>query len=194
MAKVLWEKDLPQGRFMVFQSKPEQPMLEVQQTHSSEVLMAKDHGKEADGIIQFNSAEKVNLAIKTADCIPFLVLGREGYGMIHAGWRGIHGNIQDHELINKLQPQFFLLGPHASVNHYEVGPEFKENFPQSSAFEQREQQLYFNLAKELASRIKNSYPDAQIEISHACTIADKQFHSFRRDQTKQRNWNLFFPA
>ena len=113
--------------------------------------------------------------------------------MLHAGWKGIAQNIHQHELIKQIEPYYFFIGPCASVNRYEVQEDFRQHFLTSQSFTQNENKTFFNLAQELTERLKKYYPQSQIQESHLCTISNLQFHSFRRNQTSNRNWNLFIP-
>ena len=45
----------------------------------------------ADGIITKN--KNVLLGILTADCAPVILLGKEYFGILHVGWRGLLNNI-----------------------------------------------------------------------------------------------------
>ena len=113
--------------------------------------------------------------------------------MLHAGWKGIQLNIHDHALVKDLQPLSFFLGPYASAEKYEVQEDFRRHFPESRAFEKKEKRIFFNLGKEITYRLRRAYPESKIQESAICTITSSKLHSFRENQTKMRNWNLFFP-
>jgi hypothetical protein len=193
---IIFEKDYEQGKFVTFDRYPDADFLTVNQVHGNRVVFSSDHVKndEADGIATLAKDQQLNLCIKTADCVPLLCLGKDGFAMIHAGWRGIKENIHTDPKISEISPTLFFIGPSASVGYYEVQSDFKENFPHSNAFSIINGSLFFDLKHELADRIKKSFPSSVVEISDECTISNPKFHSYRRDRTDKRNWNVFFPS
>ncbi|MBC7539077.1 MAG: polyphenol oxidase family protein [Bacteriovorax sp.] len=185
------DKLLPRGRFCVYQSRPGFDLIRVKQTHSAIVLNEKNCNElEADGMI---GASSTPMAILTADCLPILLLGEKEHAFVHAGWRGLHNEILKNELIKKIDPFYAFIGPHISVLHYEVQPDFKENFDQSEAFIEREGKLFFNLSVVAQAQLKASYPGISIEESGLCTYSNENFHSYRRNKTTERNWNVYIP-
>jgi YfiH family protein len=188
---VLFEKSLPSGKFIVYSAKPQMSLKTVKQTHSDIVLFEENcQGHEADGIIGSNSTPK---AILTADCLPIVLLGKEGHAVVHAGWRGLKQAILLNKEIVKLDPYYAFIGPHISVAHYEVQPEFFSEFNNEFYYEKRNEKLYFNLSKVARAQLSSSFNSIKIEESEICTFSNSNFHSFRRDKTPNRNWNVYFP-
>ena len=192
---LVFTKKFPQGIFATYNKKPDIEFVHANQTHSRIVGEASDWDstKEADGLVISNPSFTTPLCIKTADCIPLLCIGKQGVAMLHAGWKGIQLNIHDHEFVKNLEPFSFFLGPYASVEKYEVQKDFQDHFPTSQAFKTKGEKIFFNLGQELTHRLKQAYPESKIQESSMCTITSNELHSFRENQTKMRNWNLFFP-
>ncbi|MBF0205320.1 MAG: polyphenol oxidase family protein [Oligoflexia bacterium] len=148
------------------------------------------------------------LCIKTADCLPVLVLGRKGAAVVHAGWKGIQGKILLNPVLNTIDPYYFCIGPAIQRCCYQVGPEFK-NAPLANTFSAYSvvdaTSLFLDLPASAKGQILNSYPHAQVTISHVCTYCSKSpvLHSYRRachtpstsstpEEQKQRNYNLYY--
>jgi YfiH family protein len=188
---VLFEKSLPSGKYIVFSDKPKVEVLTVKQTHSSIVLNEMScQGLEADAIVGTQLNPK---AILTADCLPIIVLGKKGHAVVHAGWRGLKSEILLSSEIAKLDPFYAFIGPHISVAHYEVQADFKNEFNDDLFIESRSEKLFFNLSKVAKAQLSEAYKNIRIEESEICTFSNINFHSYRRDKTTKRNWNVYFP-
>jgi YfiH family protein len=184
-------KELPRGQFCVYRNKPDFDLLRVKQTHSNIVLDEKNCNElEADGIA---GNSKTPLAILTADCLPILLLGENGHAMIHAGWRGLQNQILNNDLIKKIKPTYAFIGPHIKAHNYEVQEDFKLNFPNPDVFKKLNDKIYFDLLAVAKTQLKKLFPEITIEDSGLCTFSDLNFHSYRRDKTTERNWNVYIP-
>lgn len=191
---ITFEASLLRGRFIVFNQKPEFDLLKVKQIHSN-IVVSEDQCQsqltEADGII---GSELVPKAILTADCVPLVLIGKDSHVVIHAGWRGLAQNILSHELVKNINPTYAYIGPHIRPEHYEVQADFLANFPDfPEAFTRHHGNIYFNLAYVANQQLKTAYPGIVIEDSGFCTFANLKFHSYRRNKTIERNWNIYFP-
>jgi YfiH family protein len=182
---------LNQGQFETWTTKPEMNFYHVTQVHGVELVHLRDLPAEADGLVV--SWEKLDqaLAIKTADCMPIVLEGKKGVVFLHAGWRGLADGILHRSEIQSIEPMRAFIGP--SIHHccFEVTPDFKDNFPASTHFIQREGKLFFDLQQEARDSIRAAYPNLLVGIAPICTCCHNDFHSHRRDKTKQRNWNLY---
>lgn len=190
-AIIIFEKKLPRGKFCVYQTKPSFALIKVKQTHSNIVLPERDCSDQiADGMMGSSS---IPMAILTADCLPILLLGEKAHAFIHAGWRGLHNEILKSDLVKKMNPFYAFIGPHISVKHYEVQPDFKENFSCPNAFIEKDGKLFFDLSFVAKAQLKALFPNILIEESGQCTFENKIFHSYRRNKTTERNWNVYIP-
>lgn len=191
---ITYEAPLLRGRFIVFNKKPALDFLKVKQTHSDLVIpeaLCANNERIGDGIIGSSITPKV---ILTADCVPLVLMGKDEHVVIHAGWRGLAQNILANELVKKINPTYAFIGPHIRPQHYEVQCEFFVNFPSHPlAFTKNEEKIYFDLAYVASAQLKAAYPGIVIEDCGLCTFADLKFHSYRRDKTTERNWNIYFP-
>ena len=61
----------------------------MNQIHSNKVVFINKkipNNITADGVI--TNRKDLCLGILTADCAPIIILGKENFGIIHAGWKG----------------------------------------------------------------------------------------------------------
>jgi len=174
--------------FEVYSDKQEELSLKsVNQVHGNIVLDCKSKLLEADGLICL--CGKCILAIRTADCLPIAIIGKDGHALIHAGWRGLENNILKNSEIEKINPTHFFIGPHISCKSYEVSEEFLEYFDRDK-FEIADGKYHFSMEKEAKQQILEMYPESLIKCSNACTFLDHRYNSYRRNKTEQRNWNI----
>lgn len=184
------------GTFLIFSGPPLIPFIKIKQVHSSKILTAssiKNDNLEGDGLFLEKGIKK-NLCILTADCLPVLFIGEEGEALIHAGWRGIKEGILENKILKTLKPKQVFIGPSIKKCCYEVSPDFKKNFPSSKCFYKVGDKLFFSLDEEITNRLKKLFPFLEILVDKHCTCCDKKFHSFRRDKTEKRNYNIWIPS
>ncbi len=187
---LLFEKKLPKGTFQVFSEKPFCEVKTIKQIHSDIIKDENDTEMEGDGIIGNSHS---SLGILTADCIPLVLIGKNSHAVIHTGWKGLHLNIFKHTELSKLAPDFAFIGPHIRVSNYEIQADFKNNFPHSNSFLEKNNQIYFDLTSEVIHQLKSIFPKIEISDCGICTYSDQKFNSYRRDKTTKRNWNIYHP-
>lgn len=188
MAKLLNEYQIGDYLYQIYDDRPAFDFLEVKQVHGKNIINTLDSKElEADGII---TSSNIPLAIKTADCLPIAIIGENGIANLHAGWRGLAQEIIKEESIKALGPKIVFIGPHISEENYEVGEEFKQNFPGSNAFSVLEGSVHFSLEKELRSQIIVTYGNIEIISANICTFSNLNYNSYRRNQTTKRNYNI----
>ena len=209
----IFQKITPKGIWRTFDFRPESPFLAVKQIHGTKVASSDQIDKnhqfnpplqptdelshqnmlEADGLYALWDDWKKPLAIKTADCLPILIEGEKGASLIHAGWRGLYKGILKKAEISSLKPRYAFIGPSIRQCCFEVTAEFKNYFPDisSSHFATRKGKLFFHLQNEAIQQLKEKFPQIQVEDSLLCTYCHSNFHSYRKNQTIHRNWNLY---
>jgi hypothetical protein len=190
---ITFEVPLLRGRFIVFNSRPNFDFLKIKQTHSN-IILSEDFchtDQTGDGILGDSDLPK---AILTADCVPIVLLGKDKHVVIHAGWRGLAQNILSNPAVIDINPSFAFIGPHIRSENYEVQVDFINNFSgYPKAFSEKDGKTYFNLEHVVSSQLKSLFPNIVIDDCGLCTFKEVKFHSYRRDLTINRNWNVFFP-
>lgn len=181
------------GKFETWTDKPSFDFFHTHQVHGVEIADCShaNTATEADGMIFHKNEITAPLAIKTADCMPILIQGKDDIVFLHAGWKGLSIGILKHPKISQIKPKFALIGPSIHSCCFEVTEEFHHHFSGSSHFQQSGNKYFFNLQAEAHDQLLQQFPDLRVEIAPQCTCCDNTFHSYRRDKTTLRNWNLF---
>jgi YfiH family protein len=131
------------------------PLIQARQIHSALVQRVDDssnHLFAGDGLI--TNTQGLLLAVKTADCVPVLVVDtrHKAVGAFHAGWRGTAARIVE-KGIGEMRRQFSsdprhlraAIGPCIRTCCYVVGPEVEAEF-----------ESQFRYARELFHEVFNS--------------------------------------
>ncbi len=147
---------------------------------------------DADAIVSL--VQGVLLTIRTADCVPILLAAEDGktVAAVHAGWRGIVGNITAktvrtiHEVGTPPQKLVAAIGPAISAGHFEVGEEVAVQFIQQglgSAVQPRAgQKPHIDLQAAIVLQLQQAGV-TRIDTNALCTFRDAaDFFSHRRDQ------------
>lgn len=173
-------------------------VLTAYQVHSANAVVAdgaiaQDQRPKADAIV--TRTPGLAIGILTADCAPVLLAEHDAkiVAAAHAGWRGAVGGIVQATIqaMLRLGAQRdrirAAIGPCISQAHYEVGPEFEDDFlrrdPSNARFFMRrstDSKPHFDLPTYTAYQLQNEHI-ATTEIVEHCTYAsESMFFSFRR--------------
>ncbi len=188
---IAFSKALTQGSFETWIEKPEFPLIHAHQVHGIDIVSPETLPCEADGLIVSHENFSLPLAIKTADCLPVVIEGNKGVVFLHAGWKGLATGILERPEIGLIDPRNAFVGPSIHECCFEVSEDFKNNFIESPFFKNIQGKFFFNLQEEAKRRLKALYPELIVQIAPQCTCCDLKFHSYRRDKTTLRNWNLY---
>ncbi len=187
----IYTEPMNKGRFETWSIKPSMDFHQVTQVHGVEIVSLETLPSEADGIMASWDELSAPLAIKTADCLPIVIEGEKGVVALHAGWRGLAEGILDRPEIELINPQRVIIGPSIHVCCFEVTLEFKDHFKESPHFKEINGKLYFDLQQEARMHLRSKFSNLLVSIAPLCTCCQSTLNSYRRDKTKQRNWNLY---
>ncbi len=159
----------------------------VHQIHSDICLPARGRtGLLGDGDALLESTPGRLIAVKTADCIPILLVDEEhrAVAAVHAGWRGtVQGILR--RALRGMQEEFgtrparvhAAIGPGIGKCCYEVGAEVAAQFGETGP-------CHIDLVE--ANRrqlIEAGIPGSFIYAANLCTKCNaRDFHSYRRDK------------
>ena len=146
-----------------------------------------------------SNAHNVLAAVKTADCIPILIVDSKtgSFAAVHAGWRGTFAGIALYA-IERLTKEYdsapanlrVALGPAAAACCYEVGSEiiegFRERFPRADDLftPTRDGHARIDLLKANRDQlISAGVNDERIHTAPLCTMCRTDlFFSYRREK------------
>ena len=186
-------------------------LIVVDQSHGTDGLIItsleqahayKPYSCTADFII--TNVPEIGLGIATADCLPIIFFDskKNVLAVAHAGWQGTVAGIavkvvcvmQEH-FGTRLEDLQIFFGPCATVENYEVAADFGEKielFPQT--FIHKNNKHFFNipLYNQLLLESIGVPKTAFIGDYCQCTIANKNFCSYRRDKNNQRQMTIAY--
>jgi YfiH family protein len=160
----------------------------LHQIHSDIVIDAGGRsGSLGDGDALVENTPGQLVAVKTADCIPILIVDprQRAVAAVHAGWRGTAKKIAT-RVIEQMQRRFAsqpgdllaAIGPGIGKCCYEVGPEVARQFPEFV-----DSNRHVDLPSANRHQIAGcGVPLGHIYVANLCTMCNGEFHSFRRDK------------
>lgn len=184
----------------------------AKQTHSANIIDIKNDTceffyEDVDGFI--TQRKDVILITKHADCLPiyFYDTVNKVIGICHSGWKGSFQEIGI-KVIEKMNKNYGSLkeniligiGIGISMEKYEVGDEFYENFKSKfsedlvdCSFSKIDERWHFdNVRFNLENFKKYGISPKNIIVSDECTFKNPRFSSFRRDKNLVRNIGAIF--
>jgi len=186
----------------------------LEQVHGTKVVPAQSDGlvRTADG--SYTQESGLACSVMTADCLPVLLCDREGtqVAAIHAGWRGLAGNIlrSARNSFNCSSSNLLVyLGPAISQAHFEVGVDVLEAFFENAecATETEAVAACFKPSLNPMRFYADIYALARIQFTRmgvesiygggACTFGDiagdkPQYYSYRRQADTGRMASLIW--
>jgi YfiH family protein len=166
----------------------------VHQIHSDICVAARGRtGSLGDGDALLENTPGHLVAVKTADCIPILLVDEEhrAVAAVHAGWRGTVQGIVRHA-VRRMQEEFgtrpeqvhAAIGPGIGKCCYEVGAEVAAQFDETGP-------CHIDLAEANRRQLAAAgIPEPRIYAVNLCTKCSAgDFHSYRRD--KERAGRMF---
>ncbi len=168
-------------------SEPPAPLTTLKQIHSATCIFAGGRaGQLGEGDALLDNTPGSVLAIKTADCVPILLVDERLHAVaaVHAGWRGTVAGIAT-RAVSEMAERFgaspaglhAALGPAIGKCCYEVGHEVAQHFGEQGRA--HIDLVDTNRRQLLAAGLS----PARIYIAGLCTkCLAEQFHSYRRDR------------
>ncbi len=160
----------------------------LHQIHSDICVAARGRtGLLDDGDALLENTPGHLVAVKTADCIPILLVDEErrAVAAVHAGWRGtVQGILR--RAVRTMKEEFGTEAPslHAAIGPgigkccYEVGADVAAHFGENGP-------CHIDLAEANRRHLQEmGVPDSRIYSVRICTKCSDDFHSYRRDKEK----------
>jgi YfiH family protein len=168
----------------------------LKQVHSADCIAADGRGGvlgEGDALLENTPASVI--AVKTADCIPLLLVdeANRAVAAVHAGWRGTAAQIA-RRAVEAMHARFgtrpehlhAAIGPGIGNCCFEVGPEVAEQFGRAG-------RVHVDLQEENRQQLLQAGVTlGRIYASNLCTMCEaEEFHSFRRDRERAGRMHSF---
>ena len=163
---------------------------EVKQTHSDILTYSTDKSLLENADAHWTDQKSIALYIKTADCIPLLVIDKQSKNIlaVHAGWKGVENKIIEKSLLFlEWQNIFAFWGPHILQDSFEVQEDVYHQLMKSSyskridLFKKNNNRYHINLLEIAKSQVSHICESSEVEILFD-TKTDLRFHSHRRDK------------
>lgn len=165
-------------------------VVNIRQVHGNKVVYAdsiEQSIEEADALITDKPA--VPIAIRTADCVPVFLHDpmHEAIAVVHAGWQSTNKKIVQATL-DAMAKQFgtvaadvhVYIGPCIRKSSFEVGPEFKDYFPEE--YEEINGKGHVDVAQaNINQLIARGVRADNIDDCEEDTFSSGEWFSFRRD-------------
>ena len=161
----------------------------MQQVHGHDVAVVERNSPselpEVDALV--SDVPGTALAVLVADCVPVVIAGSRAAAVVHAGRRGVHGNVvtQAVEALRSLDagPLRAWLGPAICGACYEVPTEMQTEVVSvvpATASTTRQGTAALDLRRGVVSQLQATGVMA-VHVSDVCTAEDPSYFSYRRD-------------
>jgi YfiH family protein len=182
---------------------PQTRLVRIKQIHSDVVVHTSedspDYQVTADS--HYTRDKGLGLCVITADCVPVFFYDHSTslIAGVHAGWRGVVGKIIP-KTIEALTKQGanpgnlnVIIGPHIQKSSFEVGHDVRDQILGSlGPVEKSEYSVSLSESKSLVDLnlvVRTQLQQAGINSDHLFnlhidTVANTEFHSYRRDKEK----------
>ena len=171
------------------------------QIHTTNIqVIAKSYHPiiESDGMI--TNKKGIAICINLADCGGILCYDKKNnvIAAFHSGWQGTKQNIvsigvekMKKEYLTNPSDLLVYLTPCAGKEHYEVGYDVAQHFPNHIIKSQNEKYLLDLKSVIVDQLLQTGVEKNNIEVSSVCTISNNMYHSFRRDAEKSGRMTAF---
>ena len=180
-------------------------ILSLHQIHSDILHIVQDFpGKRLDGDAMLTDRRGILLVIKTADCLPILIVDPriKAIAAVHCGWRSTSQRLAQ-KVVQRLEEHFqcapssllVALGPCIGKDCYEVGQDVLKKFEERrlrpdvfSPHPLRSDKFFLDLQKANRQQLMaEGVEDENIFQVNLCTHCRNDFYSYRRSrQTEDR--------
>jgi hypothetical protein len=178
----------------------------LNQRHSDIIHVVEEPivpGIEGDALV--TSLRKIILIIKTADCLPILLVDKKhkAVAAVHCGWKGT-ASLLIQKVLLKMKAVYgsdmsllmAALGPCIGPNCYEVGEDVRKKFGgEAEAFRPhplKPEKYFLNLQQaNLIQMRKLGMKDDNIFCIPECTHCGNDFYSYRRNEQNEERMLSF---
>jgi len=160
----------------------------LRQVHGATVVEVTEPGEhrgaEADGA--FTATPGCRLAVRTADCVPVVLVGDGVVGVAHAGWRGLADGVIEATATAMGSVREAHIGPHIRRGCYEFATPDLDEVARVLGDGVRAKTTWGTPALDLTLGVREALGDVEINDTGACTACSDMYFSWRARQEPQR--------
>jgi YfiH family protein len=160
----------------------------LRQVHGATVVEVTEPGEHAgvDGDAAFTTQPGCVLAVRTADCVPVVLVGDGVIGVVHAGWRGLAGGVIQATAQAMGSVLEAHVGPHIRRGCYEFGATDLDTVAAVLGDHVRATTSWGTPALDLTEGVRGALSPADVHDDGACTACSDVFFSWRARTEHQR--------
>jgi YfiH family protein len=160
----------------------------LRQVHGAtvvEVTEPGDHaGAEADAA--FTRTPGCKLAVRTADCVPIVLVGDGVVGVVHAGWRGLAAGVIETTATRMGSVREAHIGPHIRRGCYEFGGADLDDVARALGDGVRSTTTWGTPALDLTAGVRTALDGVLAHDAGACTACSDVYFSWRARREHER--------
>lgn len=119
------------------------------------------------------------LAVRTADCVPIVLVGRDSIGVVHAGWRGLAAEVVQKTIEAMGGAGQAHIGPHIRAGCYEFGAEDLDSVAAALGNEVRSLTMWGTPSLDLTTAARSALGAIPVIDNGACTACSDVYFSWR---------------
>jgi YfiH family protein len=156
--------------------------------HGATVVEVSEPGEHAgvDADAAFTTRAGCTLAVRTADCVPVVLVNEAAIGVVHAGWRGLAGGVIEATVDAMGAPVEAHIGPHIRRGCYEFGAADLETVASALGDHVRATTSWGTPALDLTAGVRKALPGVAVHDSGACTACSDVYFSWRARAERER--------
>ena len=184
---IIYEKVFKKARIRLSKNLSSNIYFPIQKHTDKVIKLTSIYQPREVGDSVVTNLKNVEIGVRTADCVPIVLIGENWIGTTHAGWRGLYKGIIPKTLETLYEEGekkiYAFVFPSAKACCYEVGEEFESFFNRNLI--RKEGKLFFDPQEEAVLQLKENGAEV-VEVIKDCTICNTKYPSYRRDKTKER--------
>jgi copper oxidase (laccase) domain-containing protein len=124
-------------------------------------------------------APLAKIAVRTADCVPLVLIGQEAVGVVHAGWRGLASGVIQAAVAAMGDVRTAHVGPHIRAGCYEFGEDDLGHVAAALGDDVRGTTTWGAPALDLAAGVRSALGGIPVVDTGACTACTDLYFSWR---------------
>ncbi len=141
-------------------------------------------GVEADAA--FTTRSGCTLAVRTADCVPVVLIGDGAVGVVHAGWRGLAAGVIEATAAAMGGVAEAHVGPHIRRGCYEFGTSDLDTVAAALGDRVRATTTWGTPALDLTAGVRAALDGTAVHDPGACTACSDVYFSWRARKEHER--------